>query len=351
MILHLNFAVHLLRIRRQHVLHGVILSDPARLRRVRPPLASRNVRQPLERIDDVIKDECGGVHEFGGQICGFVHHFAQHLVREGLIGTADVEDFVGTSRFGEEAIHHVFRQFLLGDRIASRHGSVSEQHVRRAGLDALQLSADGFEEGGGTYDAVRHVGLSGQLRLEAQFLPLQFQQGFADAEGAQKYEVPSGDRGVPTGVEAVERGLIIDRLGLPFGPQRRRQTRNDAIHHPPTPTPTPLLRTLLLDVTEQFPQTLGVLHVGGHHPRALERLGVFASTLLGFQHVLRITDEGHRVVTAGDAFPDHRPTDVARRSGDQHGLFGIGVVVPRVGWGGRFDGIGEVRSRSRRSRR
>ena len=122
----------------------------------------------------------------------------------------------------------------LGDRVAGRALALAQVkvHKGRALVDHLQLAAHRLEKGGGAHDGVAHVLLRAQLLLEVLLRVLELQRvrvvhlGRFDTEGREQNEVAgSGGAG---GVEAVERGLVVDGERVLL---RARPAREAADHH------------------------------------------------------------------------------------------------------------------------
>ena len=128
------------------------------------------------------------------------------------------------------------------------------------------------------------------------------------AECAQQHKVIGLDALVATGLETVQRGLIVDGIGLAPGAGGAGQARYDALDG---------LATFVGHLGNQTCERGGIFHVGLDQLGALEGIGVSRSAIGRGCDVRGISNEGDSVVALLDALGYDRPADIPGGAGNQ----------------------------------
>mmetsp|Transcript_11882 Transcript_11882/g.32692 ORF Transcript_11882/g.32692 Transcript_11882/m.32692 type:complete len:230 (-) Transcript_11882:443-1132(-) len=211
-------------LRRQHILDGVVLANAAQLGSILELLAAERIGHPLQTINDGIEQPQRCEEEVGLLAHGLKQHLTLRLHGQRFIGTAEVQNGV-LARLVGDAIDEVGGEIGLGDGVATCHLAVAEHDKWGTLLHNFELSRHGFEERGGSHDAVRHLVLRFEIGLEFELGLLELQPWILDAECAEQDEVTCvvGH----AGVEAVLGGLVIDGVRILLDAGSRGEAGDD----------------------------------------------------------------------------------------------------------------------------
>mmetsp|Transcript_25451 Transcript_25451/g.46128 ORF Transcript_25451/g.46128 Transcript_25451/m.46128 type:complete len:202 (+) Transcript_25451:309-914(+) len=177
-------------IRGEHVFDGIILADSSCFGCIFKGFRVEGIRDPLEGVDNDIKQPKGCIQEIGFLPNSLVQHFSLFLHGERFIWTAQINDFIFTFLVGD-GIKQVGGKVGFANGVAPGHFSVAKHDKRCSTLNHFELSRDGFEKGSRTDNGIGHVGLCLNSCLQLEFGLLELQPWILDTKGTQQHIVSS----------------------------------------------------------------------------------------------------------------------------------------------------------------